>query len=163
MATWAELAAAEPEMAERGGTLIYQYGPGLGFLATIGADEMPRVHPVCPIVANGGLWVFVIPSPKRGDLDRDGRYALHAFTPENVDDEFMVIGHARPVTDPATRAAAVAAYHQPVPGDHDLFELGIERALLATYTHRGQWPPTYRRWRAPDVAGRLAQPTEDPA
>lgn len=147
MATWAAMAAAEPEMAERGRALIYQYGVGLGFLATIGADEMPRLHPVCPIVANDALLVFVIPSPKRNDLERDGRYALHAFTPVDVDDEFTVIGHAHPVTDAAVRAAAVAAYHRPVPGDHELFELGIERALLATYTHRGQWPSTYLRWR----------------
>jgi hypothetical protein len=147
MATWEELAVAEPEMAERGRALIYQYGPGLGFLATVGADGMPRIHPVCPIVANGALLVFVIPSPKRNDLERDGRYALHAFTPEDVDDEFTVVGHAHAVTDADVRAAAVAAYHQPVPGDHELFELAIERALLATYTHRGQWPPTYLRWR----------------
>ena len=44
MATWADLAGAEPEMAKRGREHIYQYGVGLGFLATIGADGMPRVH-----------------------------------------------------------------------------------------------------------------------
>ncbi len=154
MATWADLVAAEPQIAERGRELIYQYGVGLGFLATVGPDAMPRLHPVCPIVTADRLMVFVLPSPKRDDLARDGRYALHAFTPENVDDEFMVVGHARSVGDPNLRAAAVAAYHIPVPDDHDLFELDIERALLATYTHRGQWPPVYRRWRAPaDGAG----------
>jgi hypothetical protein len=29
--------------------------------------------------------------------------------------------------------------------------------LIATYTHRGQWPPSYERWAAPDgtlTAGR---------
>lgn len=149
MASWAEFAAAEPEMADRGRALIYQYGVGLGFLATVGADGMPRLHPVCPLVTNGGLWVFVVPSPKRGDLARDGRYALHAFTPEEVDDEFMVAGHARRVVDPAARAAAVAAYHLPVPDEHELYELDVERALLATYARRGEWPPVYRRWRSP--------------
>jgi len=163
VATWADLAVAEPEMAQRGRVRIYQYGVGLGFLATIGADEMPRLHPVCPIVANGALLVFAIPSRKRNDLERDGRYALHAFTPDDVDDEFTVIGHAHPVTGAAVRAAAGAACHQPVADDRDLFELGIERALLATYTHRGQWPPTYLRRREPGTPGAKRAPAAGPS
>lgn len=119
-----------------GRELIHPYGVGLGFLATIGADAMLRLHPVWPVATAGRLMIFVVPSPKRGDLARGGRCALHAFTPEKVDDEFMVAGHARAVDDPVLRAAAVAARHIPVPDDHDLYELDIGRALLATYTHR---------------------------
>jgi hypothetical protein len=32
--------------------------------------------------------------------------------------------------------------------DEQLFQLHLDRVLLAIYTHRGQWPPTYERWTA---------------
>jgi len=35
--------------------------------------------------------------------------------------------------------------------DEQLFQLHIDRVLLATYTHRGQWPPAYERWAASDA------------
>src|SRR4029079_4762050 len=92
MANWAAFAAAAPELAAEGRRLFYQYGVGLGFLATIRKDGGPRLHPIRPIVTDGGLLAFINPSPKCNDLRRDGRYALHAFTPEDVDDEFCVPG-----------------------------------------------------------------------
>ena len=88
--TWKEFETAAAELASAGRRLFYQFGPtgpGLGFLATTRADGGPRVHPVCPALHNGGLYLFVIgSSPKRRDLVRDGRYALHAF-PGRTDDE----------------------------------------------------------------------------
>ena len=80
--------------------LLHQYGPGLGYLATIRPDGGPRVHPVSPVVTDDGLFCFVVDSPKRRDLERDGRYALHAFPPEDTDDEAYLTGRALPVTDP---------------------------------------------------------------
>src|SRR6185295_7817427 len=38
MATWSEFAAAAPRMARDVKTLIHQYGPGFGYLATVRAD-----------------------------------------------------------------------------------------------------------------------------
>jgi hypothetical protein len=71
--SWAEFAAAMPEMAAAGRRLLYQFGPGLGYLATVRPDGGPRVHPVCPHVAEGALWVFVgETSPKFRDLARSG-------------------------------------------------------------------------------------------
>ena len=35
------------------------------------------------------------------------------------------------------------------PDEEQLFQLHIDRVLVATYTHRGQWPPSYERWEAP--------------
>ena len=148
-AAWAEFEAAAPEMAAAGRTLLYQYGPGLGFLATIRADGAPRVHPLCPHVGEGRLWVFVgAPSPKLGDLRRDGRYALHSFPCVDVDDEFYVAGTATECTD----AGLVRAVRQTLPfntEDDDVpFILTIERALLSKYGPRPSWPPEYTRWRA---------------
>jgi len=105
---WADLAAEAPALAEAGRALIYQFGVGLGYLATVRHDGGPRIHPVCPIVANDGLYVFLIPSPKRADLLRDARFALHTNGPEKTDDEFYVTGQARRVTDPTVRAIVAA-------------------------------------------------------
>jgi hypothetical protein len=146
MATWAEFEAAAPEMAAEGRRLLYQFGPGLGFLATVRPDGGPRLHPICPIVAEGGLYAFIVPSPKCGDLRRDGRYALHSFPPADVDDEFCVTGRAVEVDDTDVRLAVAAAYHAPVHERDALFAFDLERCLLAKYEHRGAWPPTYTRW-----------------
>src|SRR3954467_14578082 len=122
MASWSEFVAAEPQLAAAIRTLLQQYGPGLGSLATVRPDGGPRVHPVSPVITDDGLFCFVIDSPKRRDLERDGRYALHSFPPEESDDEAYVAGRAIPVTDPAT-VARVARIGRAAPqGDWRLFE-----------------------------------------
>lgn len=150
MATWSEFERSTPEMAETGSSLFMQYGVGLGFLATVRPDGGPRLHPMCPVLAEGGLFAFIVPSPKQGDLLRDGRYAMHAFTPEDVDDEFCVMGQAVPVGEGPLRERLVAGYHGVIPGGSILFEFEIERVLLSRYGHRGDWPPTYTVWRSSD-------------
>src|SRR5256885_10539291 len=99
MASWSEFAAAQPRLASAIRALVHQYGPGLGYLATVRADGGPRVHPVSPVITDDGLYCFIIDSPKRCDLERDGRYALHAFPPEESDDEAYLAGRARRVTE----------------------------------------------------------------
>lgn len=147
-----------PEMAAAGRALLYQHGPGLGFLATVRGDGGPRLHPICPFIADGALCAFIGDSPKRRDLLRDGRFALHSFPPEKADDEFSIIGRAVAVSDPERRARAYAVYtaQGTTTGEDDpCFEFLIERALLATYKPRAEgntWPPTYTRWHA-DSAG----------
>jgi hypothetical protein len=153
VATWSDFEAAAPAIAERGKALLYQCGPPLGFLATVRPDGGPRVHPFCPIVTRGGLWAYILRrSPKGRDLIRDPRFALHAFPPKDIDDEFFVRGRAERVDPSADLRQAVisAALPATVGADEEqLFHLHIDRALLATYTHRGQWPPSYERWAAP--------------
>lgn len=153
MATWGEFADAAPELAPAGAGLLTQFGPGLAFLATVDAAGAPRLHPVCPVVADGELWVFVITaSPKCADLRRDGRYALHAFPPEEVDDEFVVRGSAVEAVDLSfgddqwerVRAATTASVGR---ADETPFRLGIGSAMLATYQARGVFPPAYTTWR----------------
>ncbi len=152
MATWAAFEAVAPELAAEGKRLFYQYGVGLGFLATVRKDGGPRLHPICPIIADGGLYAFIVPSPKAADLRRDGRYALHCYPPEQVDDEFYVTGRATENDDPDRRAAVAAAYHAPVRGHDVLFAFDIERCLHARYRHRGDWPLAYTRWADPERA-----------
>ena len=153
MATWAEFEAAAPELAAQGRALLYQYGPPLGYLATVRADGGPRVHPFCPIIAEGGLWGYILrTSPKGRDLRRDPRFALHSFAPREVDDEFFVRGHVVPVEpSPALRGAVIGAAQPATVGSasEQLFQLHLDRVLVATYECRGQWPPSYQRWPAP--------------
>ena len=144
--------SAARHLADTGRALLCQYGPPLGFLATVRRDGGPRLHPFCPIVAEGGLWAYILrESPKGADLRRDPRFALHALPPTDVDDEFFVRGRAAP-HDPADdlKAAILVAAHPATVGgdDEQLFELHLDRVLLATYSHRGQWPPVYERWEA---------------
>jgi Pyridoxamine 5'-phosphate oxidase len=126
MKRWGELAAERPELAEVGRAMIYQFRVGLGYLATIRKDGGPRVHPVCPVIANGGLYVFIgNHSPKRYDLLRDGRFALHSFPNPEVDDEFTVSGRARRIDDAAVRQIVYDAYTATgaTTSDDTLFEL----------------------------------------
>jgi hypothetical protein len=153
MATWDDFRRNAPEMAEQGRVLLYVHGVGLGYLATVRADGGPRVHPVCPVIAEGRLWTVVNPgSPKYRDLIREGRYALHSFSAADSDDEFYVTGAAMREHDTAVRAAVVAASAATgvSTGDHDeLFHLEVDRAMVASYAFRGQWPPVYAKWKAP--------------
>ena len=156
MASWPEFVAAAPWLARAIRGLVHQYGPGLGYLATVRPDGGPRVHPVSPVVTDQGLFCFVINSPKRRDLERDGRYALHAFPPEDSDDEAYLAGRAHPVTD-RRRVARIAELSRAAPGvDWRLFEFTVDVAMLTRYpgsaptASRGSCPrPSYHIWRDP--------------
>ena len=140
MASWSDFAADAPRLAAAIRSIMQQYGPGLGYLATVRADGGPRVHPVSPVITDHGLFCFVIDSPKRRDLERDGRYALHSFPPEDSDDEAYLAGHARPVTDPA-RVEQLATHLRAAPQvDWRLFEFEIDVAMLARHGRTGATP-----------------------
>lgn len=154
VATWDEFATAAPDLAAAGAGLLTQFGPGLAFLATVRSDGGPRVHPICPVIADGELWAFVITaSPKCADLRRDGRFALHSFPPDDTDDEFAVRGTAIEARDlqpgdaawTRIQAATTASVGR---ADETPFRLGVDTAMLATYEARGVFPPAYRTWSA---------------
>src|SRR5262245_10562216 len=93
MKRWSQFAAEKPEMAEAGRSLVYQFRVGLGYLATVRKDGGPRVHPVCPVIANGGLYLFIgNRSPKPRDPLPDGRFVLHSSPNHEADDEYTVTG-----------------------------------------------------------------------
>lgn len=151
--TWGAFAAAEPELARAGVALLNQFGVGLAFLATVRADGAPRLHPVCPVVSDDGLYVLITPaSPKCGDLIRDGRYALQTFPqPKPGSDEFYLAGRARPIEAEAARAAVLReAKHRADPTE-TAFELLIDRAMHTTWEHvlTPAMRSRHRTWRAP--------------
>jgi hypothetical protein len=162
MFIWKDFAEANPILAQAGATQFCQYGVGLAFLATIRKDGAPRLHPVCPVISGSGLYLLVQPhSPKRWDLQRDGRFALQAFPQDRPDsDEFYLSGTARFVNEPAVFAAVLSdAKHHASP-EEILFELQIERAMHTTWTGFGT--PDYRAlhssWTAPAGDSGLMDP-----
>ena len=78
MASWRDVAAGAPELAAAAERIFRSFT--LAYLATVRADGGPRVHPVTITLHGGELWVFLVRgTPKRRDLLRDPRYALHSF------------------------------------------------------------------------------------
>ena len=163
-ASWREFAAARPDLAAKGRALFYEYGVGLGFLATTRPDGGPRVHPMCPILTDDELFAMIVPGPKLRDLRRDGRYALHSETrpPPHQDDAFYLTGIATEVMDRATwnrvgdQMLAERSATEPWPGfaDQVLFELGIDRCLLTLTQAEDGLPRGHSVW----VAGEDAEP-----
>jgi hypothetical protein len=156
MITWTEFSRQQPTLADAGRRQFYHFGIGLAFLATVRPDGAPRVHPVCPVISDAGLHLLIVAGPKRQDLRRDGRYALHSETcpPPRQDDGFALAGQAREVTDAVTRrvvrARVLAERDGTVwPGFDDdvIFELGLERVLLTLTKADGRFPPGPTIWR----------------
>ena len=148
MATWNDLATTDAELARNAHGLLSVPGFGFGYLATVGQDGAPRVHPINVVWADGCLQAFIVPSPKLDDLRRDGRYALHSTGSEDVDDELAIRGQASEISDPGRREAAVAACPFTPGDDHVLFELDLDHVLWGHYEPRGVFPPRYRSWHA---------------
>lgn len=144
--SWQALADAAPGLAAFGAERLHDR---VAYLATLKADGSPRLHPVRPVVAGGRLFVFTeANSPKVGDLERDGRYALHGTaTGDEPWDlrEFVVEGRARRVQDAATRTTVNAVSAFPRDEHFLLFELDVERAMSTAYGGDGR--PHRERWR----------------
>ena len=159
MLTWKQFSAARPDLARVGAGLLYEFGGiGLGFLATVRADGGPRVHPVCPVLNDDGLFAFVVPGPKLDDLRRDRRFALHSetFPPPRHDDAFYVTGRAQEHDDPQLRSSLTSQFlrerqlDEPWPafGDQALIEFTIQRCLVTLTAGRDGLPAGHTVWHA---------------
>ncbi|HEU0073431.1 MAG TPA: pyridoxamine 5'-phosphate oxidase [Dehalococcoidia bacterium] len=155
MVSWGEFERERPDLAAAGRALFYQWGVGLGFLATTTSQGAPRLHPICPSLTDETLYAFIIPSPKLNDLLRDARYALHSDLTAENEDAFYVTGQVRVVDDPARRATLEQAYLAERP-DMDLrhlenqtaVEFLIERCLVTRTAGHGDLDPQHTVWRA---------------
>ena len=175
MATWAQFEAEAPEIASlatklwpgisaiRRGERVADGVPqfAIAYLATVRASGGPRLHPFCPILADGRLFA-AIPrsSPKGWDLRRDPRCVIHAL-PGPEDDELCIRAAAVEVSDDTTRAAVrdvvvqtdVGGMIETVSND-PLFEFDLEQVDVArwidigqpgTHATRGQWRANHLR------------------
>ena len=146
---WADLAAADPDLAATALALLERSGTGEGLLATVRDPLPPRIHPVNVAVVDGRLLTVVLAgSAKATDLVADGRYALHGHVDPAVPHEVLVRGTATVVTDPDHSATAVAQWAFTVPEDALLLDLAVEHVLLGERATADDWPPVYRTWRA---------------
>ena len=101
MFTWEEFANAEPDMAKVLRSML-GWIP-IAYIATVRRNGSPRVHPFVPIFATERIYIAIPDwSPKRYDLRRDGRFAMHAL-PGKRDDEFYMTGRASLIEDDDTR------------------------------------------------------------
>ncbi len=162
MANWADFAAAAPELAASGRDLVRAATPaalhrddsftGYAFIATTRRDGGPRVHPLCPLMAGGRLFIAVAPtSAKLADLRRDGRYMLHAFLGAG-DREFALRGTATESADPAVRQLLLRAAEgwTNLHDDEVIFELDIDRVDATSWENVSQpdAKPVRQRWLA---------------
>ena len=158
MVTWDQFARQRPDLAATGRSLLYQHGVGLAFLATIRKDSGPRLHPMCPLLTDAGLFAFIVPSPKQHDLRRDGRFAMHSFPCPQNEDAFYLTGKALPTHDLETReelarqfVAERSQFCAAPPAEADtLFEFRIERCLATKTRGHGDSNPEHAIWAAVD-------------
>lgn len=148
MATWGDLAAAAPELAEAGRRLLYRTKTGEALLATVQADQLPRLHPIWVAVLDDRLYAFIGRSPKRSDLERDGRYALHSHVDPAVPSEFSVRGRAALVAAGRERDSIARQWYFEPDSSYELFEFSVEAAVLGVRSNADEWPPQYSTWRA---------------
>ena len=167
MVTWTELRHERPDIAEPGLLLLYppHISVGLAYLATVRPDGGPRLHPMCPIVNDRGLFALIVPGPKCNDLRRDGRYALHSFPTDDNEDAFYLTGRATAVTDHRVHEALVAQFLEErsaiglsaddVAGQVP-FSFDVSTAMLTATSGHGDPRPRHVIWHAPGGAAQVA-------
>jgi hypothetical protein len=117
---------------------------------------------MCPLLTDDGMFAFIVPSPKQGDLRRDGVYAMHSFPCPDNEDAFHMTGYARLIEDRNVRNALAEQFVKersqfPVvpPADDDaLFEFEIDSCLLTRTTGHGDPTPQHTVWREGSVPGK---------
>ena len=153
MVSWKDFSEASPDLARLGQAQLFQYGVGLAFLATVRKDGAPRLHPVCPVISQDRLYILIIPeSPKRSDLERDGRYALQAFPQAKPDsDEFYLSGKTKRIDNPEILSSVMKDAQHYASSDEILFELEIDRAMHTRWEGFGtpEYHSIHEKWVAP--------------
>ena len=143
--SWQHLNDGNPELAAYGAG---RFENRVAYLATVGKDGAPRVHPVSPILRQNRLFVFMYPtSPKAHDLQRGGRYALHCSV-EGSDGgagEFYVRGTAQQVHDPALWELVRPGHAEEFGVKYILFEFSVEQAFSMVYVGDDS---VQNRWKA---------------
>jgi hypothetical protein len=158
-ASWAELVAADPALADLGRSMLLNCAAtwGIGLLGTTRLDGSPRVSPLCIYIVEDRL-LFTLEGLKERDLQRDERCFLHSYWGREQD-EFAVSGAARRVDDrdrldrieprlslaPVLREMDIASVHAVVYKNFPTPEMYAEVAV---------WKPgsPTRRWTREDPA-----------
>jgi hypothetical protein len=144
--SWGEFSKREPDLARFGADRLTA---APAYLATTRRSGAPRVHPVTPIFAGAGLFLFMEPtSPKRRDLLERGWFALHNGVPDNAGTggEFWASGRGLAVDDPHMWVLVADTAGYGPPDRYVLFEFQLSEARCHGY---GDVPlPSTLRWSA---------------
>ena len=147
MPAWHEFETVAPALAQVGRRLFADRG-GEALLATVNSADAPRIHPVNVGIVDGHLYTFIIgSSPKRVDLESDGRYAIHSHVDPIAPSEFSVRGHGSLVEDVSLRSSVGSQWPFSVDESYYLFELFVETAILGERSTADEWPPRYSSWK----------------
>jgi hypothetical protein len=155
--TWPELGVARPDLADAGRSLLYQFGGvGLAFLGTVRPDGGPRVHPMCPVLTDAGLFGLIIPSPKLDDLVRDGQYVLHSFPCPDNEDAFYLAGRAEVRDDADVRERVIRQFvgersfeiSLASLQEQGVVEFLVASCMLTRTTGHGDPDPKHTIWKA---------------
>lgn len=144
--SWREFEESSPDLAHRGAEVL---DGKIAYLATSKKDGSPRIHPVRPFIGDGHLFLFIDKkSPKRQDLLRDGRYAIHGsvFETNGLSTEFLITGISRSAGDLEIREVAIRAAGHDVPVQYALFEFVVEQVIVTEYDD--ERVPTRQFWRS---------------
>ena len=143
--SWAELVKHAPELAAFGERRL---DGKVSYLATVTADQRPRLHPVTPVIGKGHCFLFVEPSTaKARDLEINGFYSLHCAMNDSSGSsgEFLVSGNVQQVESEEMRVIAESVSSYRPASRAILFELLLSQASATEY--RGG-RPSRKKWRA---------------
>ena len=143
---WKEFEASAPELAQFGKERLHGH---VSYLATVRKNNLPRLHPVTPIIGEGHLYLFMEPtSPKGRDLERGSAYSLHSSVADNFgsNGEFQLTGYAVRVKDATARKQAASLADYALETRYILFELGVTEVLSTIYRDDNS---VFTRWKAP--------------
>jgi hypothetical protein len=142
MARWDGFEAEAPELAA---FIRERMDLRVSYLGTLRPDGAPRVNPVTPWFAAGGLFIRMYPgSAKVRALVRDPRYSLHSAVPddEGTGGEALLFGTAAVVEDSERLAEANAERSNP--DRYVVLEFDVDDAMSTLYegddTIRRRWP-----------------------
>ena len=141
--SWKEFEARAPELAHFGKDRLHG---NVSYLATLRKNNLPRLHPVTPLIGESQLYLFMEPtSPKGKDLERGSAYVLHSSVADNdgSNGEVLLTGYGRRVGDAASWEQANSLTTDKADTHHVLFEFGITEAFSTVYrdddTVRTRW------------------------
>src|SRR3954454_8493767 len=135
MASWAEVEAAAPELAERVKERFQ--ATGLGLLATVRADGSPRISGIEPLFALDELWLGMMTGSRKAiDLQRDPRMALHNATEDKqvTNGDARISGRAVEVTDEESFDRSNRPFHSETgyspPPPYHLFTVDVTELMF---------------------------------
>ncbi|WP_336161740.1 pyridoxamine 5'-phosphate oxidase family protein [Amycolatopsis sp. VC5-11] len=152
MTSWDEFSAAAPALASRVRARFAAADSHV--LATLRSDGSPRVSGSEIDFRDGEAYIgSMLDARKARDLQRDGRFALHAYPGIEEGGDAKIAGHAVEITDPAEVARIQEGQ------ESHLFRLDLREAVVTWVEDNTLWIESWH----PGSWVRFARPDNGPA